>query len=908
MTNHVQKKALIVAGILFFCLLLIGAFIFSKNNYRQSFPRVAKTPKIATYVPGQLVIKYKEGYNLSQISDPVIVQKVEAAFAQIGVVSQQKVFQSKDKNLSGYYLLKLKPGVRVIHAQEQLVKMDIIENATPNYNLDLQVTPNDPLYQVYQWNLKKINMPDAWGVAHASSKVIVAVLDSGIDYTQEDLPGNIIRGNNYATNTSDSTDTFGHGTFVAGIIAALTNNNKGVSSIADGIQLMGVKVTDENKGTALTMVQGFVDAVNGGAKVINLSIGATKRCSEIPILDEAFSYAAAQGVVIVASAGNDNLDAANVIPASCNHIITVGGTMQGDERAPFSNWGGPVVISAPAVDIISTNSKQNKLAAAFSCPVISSNYSICPGTSFSAPQVSAAAALLLSVNPSLTPDDIKNCLVQSGDPITTDKPIGTRLNVYKALLTCGHVTPVPSTITPTQTATLSGTIIPTPSSTLSATPVPTAPPGCSYQPINCPQICNTTLCPTCPPAQLICDTPTPVGSSSATPTPSITSLTPTPTSSNSARCSAANGNVGSCDQIGSCSYYFCSQQCWPPGTPLDVACPPRSETFCKAFDNSVNACDSAGNCSYYFCTSSCWPTGTDVAGVCTHEIVHGTAFIDYNKNGIQDSTDPSFSGGAVALSGQATTTQKTDAEGSYTFSELKAGTYRVQLHIGNKTIQSSPVILDQTIFNTTVNLPIDPVILQTTANSALNATISIPKTKIGVNEPITITAQAKGRNISKIGIYRAHPGSYTDYQSNWNLNVIAQKDCNNQDSCSVPGTWTPKEPGDIGTWYVIVQAVTSDGIQCTGNPLVNDGFIGPEPGEKIWYRCNDKKDSGEIEVLAPAQKAGKASVTPSKSGPTPTPTPVLYKCGEDPTCSKLQKSLNLCRLKCCRIDNLSICK
>lgn len=252
--------------------------------------------------------------------------------------------------------------------------------AEPNPITQRFMIPNDPLFS-QQWNLAKINAPAAWNVSQGGYGPI-AVLDTGIDASQSDLSGEIMAGYNFVGNNTNTSDNNGHGTNVAGIIAASTNNNNGVASIGFHGTLMPVKVLNRyGTGTYAELADGIIYAADHGAKIINMSLGGS---SSSQTLLSAINYAEQKGVIIVAAAGNNGNNAA-VYPADYPGVIAVSATTPSDTLASFSSYGGDIFVSAPGVGIISTYNN--------------GGYATMSGTSMAAPEVAGLIGLALAHNP-----------------------------------------------------------------------------------------------------------------------------------------------------------------------------------------------------------------------------------------------------------------------------------------------------------------------------------------------------------------------------------------------------------------------------------------------------------------------------------------------------------------------------
>jgi thermitase len=233
-------------------------------------------------------------------------------------------------------------------------------------------SPND-IYFPEQWALQK--MP-GWQTGSGGSEILVAVLDTGIDEQHEDLAGKVADEVNF-TDTQTISDRFGHGTHVAGIIAATANNGTGIAGLAPNCRLLNVKVADD-KGIVWSSAaaKGIIWAVDKGAKIINMSLAIP---TATPALEEAVDYAWSKGVVIIAAAGNTGTSMPTY-PASCSHVIAVAATDINGSLWEKSNHGDWVNAYAPGVEIFST--------------LPGNSYGYKSGTSIATAYATAAAALI----------------------------------------------------------------------------------------------------------------------------------------------------------------------------------------------------------------------------------------------------------------------------------------------------------------------------------------------------------------------------------------------------------------------------------------------------------------------------------------------------------------------------------
>ena len=285
--------------------------------------------------------------------------------------------------------------------------------------------PNDPLLP-QQWGVRDISLLKAWNYTTGSHKVVVAVLDTGIDYNHPDLKANIwvntkeipnngidddgngyvddYYGYNFYNNSSKVLDDDGHGTHCAGIIAGVINNSLGVAGVAN-VKIMDLKVLNASGyGYDSEIARAIVYATDNGANIISMSLGGP---SYTAALEEACQYAWNHGVLLVAAAGNSGSNEVDY-PAAFNTVIAVGAVNSNNSLAWFSNYGPNLELVAPGVNILSTFPRYPVyLSITENCTL---NYTELSGTSMATPFVAGVAALLKSYNYSLTNAEIRRIL------------------------------------------------------------------------------------------------------------------------------------------------------------------------------------------------------------------------------------------------------------------------------------------------------------------------------------------------------------------------------------------------------------------------------------------------------------------------------------------------------------------
>ncbi|SDC11185.1 S8 family peptidase [Shouchella lonarensis] len=350
------------------------------NIYVQSKEETKESP----FHPSQAVVKLARGIEIT---------------TWLADHSQYKLISANDP----YFVLQ-QDGKEVTRIIEDLRQQQDISFAEPNYAFVNQVLtqpenirPNDEFFKPHQWNLPQIESEEGWAFSNGKNTTI-AIIDTGVDPRHPDLRGKLVDGYNAIHDNSDFHDENGHGTHVAGIAAAMTNNVEGIAGVSWESKIMPIKALDaDGEGSSYSVARAIYWAVDHGADIINLSLGDYEQAN---ILYEAIQYAYANDIVLISASGNDNDDAL-MYPAAYPEVITVAAVDENRNRAFFSNYGTHVDVAAPGEHIASTYLDQQ--------------YVVLSGTSMAAPHVAGLAALVRSAQPTLTNAEVGELIMKMAD-------------------------------------------------------------------------------------------------------------------------------------------------------------------------------------------------------------------------------------------------------------------------------------------------------------------------------------------------------------------------------------------------------------------------------------------------------------------------------------------------------------
>ncbi len=306
--------------------------------------------------------------------------------------------------------------VYLLEGNKQLLKAlkksslkEYTEYIEPNYIYHAFDVPNDPLYS-QQWNLQNINISTAWDETKGEG-ITVAVIDTGVTQVPDLKETKMVAGYDFVNDKINATDDVGHGTHVAGTIAQSTNNNYGVAGVAYQAKIMPIKVlAASGGGTISDIAEGIRFAADHDADVINMSLGGGGASK---LLEDAINYAYEKGVVIIAAAGNSNQNS-SAYPARYPRVISVSALDAAGEKAPYSNFGAGVDISAPG------GSETGKILQNTIDPSTGEAVFVgYQGTSMASPHVAGVAALIKSAGVN-NPEEVLSILKQSARPINED--------------------------------------------------------------------------------------------------------------------------------------------------------------------------------------------------------------------------------------------------------------------------------------------------------------------------------------------------------------------------------------------------------------------------------------------------------------------------------------------------------
>jgi subtilisin family serine protease len=431
------------AYLFFLFAALAAAFFLTKLPFAPQAAQAKAISKRDNFVPGELLIKFNG----------------ESAHGNLDSLhAETGAFVTREFSELGWQVVKLPDNVSTEQALAQYAKSPEVEYAQPNYIYRLaETTPNDTSFNSL-YGMQKISAPAAWDITTGNSNIVVAVLDTGIRRTHEDLAANIwqnpgeIAGNgvdddangyvddkigyDFANNDADPSGEGSHGTHVAGTIGASGNNGKGVVGVNWNVGLMTLKIFDANgNSTSAKVIAAFNYARMMRTRGVNVRVtnnsygGCNEACGYDQAMKDAVDAAGRADILNVFAAGNNSRDieAQPFYPAGYNSpsILSVAASDQNDAKSDFSNFGAASVdLSAPGSGILSAVTWSDQSYTSFN------------GTSMAAPHAAGAAALLLAANPNLSAASVKATLMNTVDVLPQWNGFvktGGRLNIARAI-------------------------------------------------------------------------------------------------------------------------------------------------------------------------------------------------------------------------------------------------------------------------------------------------------------------------------------------------------------------------------------------------------------------------------------------------------------------------------------------
>ena len=417
-------------------LLLIGLCTEFSATHAENLP-------LTPITPGELLIRLTPAAatDLEQLraNAPISMLHAKHKVESLHLLFPYLARPSFNPNLKRIYLLRFAPDAPLAALKAAYQQNPLVEAVEYNYlrpTLADTIVPNDPKYPE-QWSLPLMKLPQAWAIEKGNRRVVIAIIDSGIDYRHHDLAPkvwinpdeipengldddgngyiddvygwdftdapNIQAEGDYLEGDNEPIDESGHGTHVAGIAGAMPNNGIGIAGVAWKCPLMAIRAGLSLGGSSRMQdddsASAIVYAADNGASIINMSWGSEHRSF---VIQDAIDYAYAYGTVLVAAAGNSQKPTA-IFPAAYRKVIAVASTEQNQQRFYQSNFGASIDIGAPGNVILSTQ--------------IDNQYRLLTGTSMAAPHIAGVAALLRAKRPALTHEEVRHILINTADPV-----------------------------------------------------------------------------------------------------------------------------------------------------------------------------------------------------------------------------------------------------------------------------------------------------------------------------------------------------------------------------------------------------------------------------------------------------------------------------------------------------------
>jgi subtilisin family serine protease len=401
-----RRPSVLSTAALLAITLAVALILMTRSGDLQ--PTAAHAPA-PSYAPGRILVKWDRGTDhTTKLS---LRDKVHASRVDVLEDLDVKVWRVP-QGTEQAAVAALRNNPHVAFAERDAI-------------VSTESVPNDPWWP-NEWGPVRVHAAQAWDTTTGSPSVVVAVLDTGVDASQPDLEGALVAGRDIVNNDADPADDHGHGTYVAGIVGARSNNGIGVTSYCWSCSVMPVKVlAADGTGSMSNVASGITWAADHGARVINMSLGSTSANST---LAAAVTYAQGKGAVLVASAGNYG-STTPVYPAAYDGVIGVAGTDGTDNLYSWSSYGSWVEVSAPGINMTTGRNGW---------------YGDFAGTSSAAPVVAGLAGLVLSAAPTASAAQVTAALTSTAAPIGSSVRYGRVDAAAAVAAVSGGPAPTPS--------------------------------------------------------------------------------------------------------------------------------------------------------------------------------------------------------------------------------------------------------------------------------------------------------------------------------------------------------------------------------------------------------------------------------------------------------------------------------
>ncbi|MGH2971720.1 MAG: S8 family serine peptidase [Gaiellaceae bacterium] len=366
----------------------------------QPSPAIATASTKTTYVPNVVVVRFRAGAG---------ARAQAQLLHRIGARTRERIAQLRVAVVS---------VGSVARAQAKLDASPLVTHATRDEVMHVLGSVPDDAFFSYQWGFRQAGFDTIWQRPSSGRPVIVAVLDTGVDATQPDLAGAVRPEINLISGSTVTGDDNGHGTAVAGVIAALANNGVGGAGVCAACSILPIKVMGSNgNGDLATVAAGIVRAADMHARVIDLSLGGPQG---LDALQQAVSYAMSKGAIVIAAAGNSG-QATPFFPANYPGVISVAGSNQADHLYGWSEHGTWIAVSAPGCNV---------------APLLHGGYGQFCGTSSATPLVAGLAGIMVAAHPSVTNTRVASAIERTAKRIRAGVRFG-RISAAAALAAAG---------------------------------------------------------------------------------------------------------------------------------------------------------------------------------------------------------------------------------------------------------------------------------------------------------------------------------------------------------------------------------------------------------------------------------------------------------------------------------------